>query len=293
MVESIDINLSIVKVICIYLGEEKQVAEHEALPAYTTGIVTMNLEIPKPGVLLVTLNQPESRNALNSKLLRELGDILNGSAEDNAVRCVVLTGGAEVFAAGSDVKEIAGKTEADIRADPRRMRWQQIRNFSKPLIAAVNGYCLGGGNELAMHCDIIIAGRNAKFGQPEINLGLIPGAGGTQHLTAAVGKTMAMQMILTGKLLDAEEARSYGLVSEVTDTEETIQRAVEIAEQIASKPPLAVQLAKEAILKASDTQLEEGLLFEREAFTKLFVTDDLREGINAFLEKRKPQFTGN
>jgi enoyl-CoA hydratase len=269
------------------------VAELEALPAYTTGIATMNLEIPKPGVLLVTLNQPESRNALNSILLQELAGILNGSAEDKAIRCVVLTGGVEVFAAGSDVKEIAEKTQEDIHKDPRRTYWQQIRSFPKPLIAAVNGYCLGGGNELAMHCDIIIAGRNAKFGQPEINLGLIPGAGGTQRLTALVGKTMAMQMILTGKLIDAEAALSYGLATEVTDTEETIQRAIDIAELIAAKPPLAVQLAKEAILKASDTLLEEGLLFEREAFTKLFATDDLREGIKAFLEKRKPQFTGN
>lgn len=267
-------------------------AEFEALPAYTTGISTMDLEIPRPGVLLITLNQPESRNALNSKLLQELAGILDGSAEDNAVRCVVLTGGTEVFAAGSDVKEIAGKTKADISTDPRRTYWQQIRSFPKPIIAAVNGYCLGGGNELAMHCDIIIAGRDAKFGQPEINLGLIPGAGGTQRLTATVGKTMAMQMILTGKLMDAEAAMSYGLATEVIDTEGTIKRAIEIAEQIASKPPLAVQLAKEAILKASDALLEEGLLFEREAFTRLFATDDLREGISALLEKRKPQFTG-
>lgn len=259
-----------------------------------TGDQTGDLRITAPaaGVTLVTLNRPDVRNALSSRLLVGLAAALDAAAADPEIRAVVLTGGPVVFAAGADLPEIARHSAVSVLDDPRIAVWRRIRDFPKPLVAAVNGWCLGGGCELAMHADIIVAGETASFGQPEINLGIMPGAGGTQRLTHAVGKSLAMRMVLTGEPIDARTALRHGLVAEVAPPELTIERAVAIAAAIAAKPPLAVRLAKEAVLKAAELPLAEGLAHERRAFSLLFASDDKREGVAAFLEKRKPAFTG-
>lgn len=250
------------------------------------------VSLPQPHVLLITLNRPKARNALRSQTLRELAATLTQAAEDDAVRAVVLTGGDSVFAAGADIGELAAHTATSILTDERPRHWKTIREFPKPLIAAINGFSLGGGNELAMHADILIAGESAQFGQPEVNLGIIPGAGGTQRLTRAVGKSNAMLLNLTGTFIDARTALAQGLVSEITQPELTISRALEIAALIAKKPPLAVRMAKEAVLKSFETGLEQGLHAERRSFCQLFATADKQEGVAAFLEKRRPVFTG-
>ena len=241
---------------------------------------------------LITLNRPQALNALNAQIVRELNQALDGFEADSNIGCIVLTGSKKAFAAGADIKEMAERDLVGILDDPRQASWQAITRFNKPLIAAVNGFALGGGCELAMHADIIIAGVDARFGQPEINLGIMPGAGGTQRLLRAVGKSMAMQMVLTGEPIDARQAQRAGLVSEVTQPEFTVDRALQIARHIAGKAPLAVRLAKEALLKAMDTDLASGLRFERHAFTVLAGTRDRDEGIAAFQEKRTPTFTG-
>lgn len=241
---------------------------------------------------LITLNRPQALNALNAQIVSELNQALDGFEADSNIGCIVLTGSKKAFAAGADIKEMAERDLVGILDDPRQASWQAITRFSKPLIAAVNGFALGGGCELAMHADIIIAGEDARFGQPEINLGIMPGAGGTQRLLRAVGKSMAMQMVLTGESIDARQAQRVGLVSEVTQPEFTVERALHIAHSIAAKAPLAVRLAKEALLKAMDTDLATGLRFERHAFTVLAGTRDRDEGIAAFQEKRSPTFTG-
>jgi enoyl-CoA hydratase len=243
-------------------------------------------------VRLITLQRPEALNALNTQLLSELAEQLGIADADVATRAVVITGNRKAFAAGADINEMAERDLVGILNDPRLAAWQRITAFSKPLIAAINGYALGGGCELAMHADILIAGSDARFGQPEINLGIMPGAGGTQRLLRAVGKSLAMQMVLTGEPIDARQAQQAGLVSEVTEPELTVERALAIAQRIASKAPLAVRLAKEALLKAQDTDLASGLRFERHAFTLLAGTQDRAEGIAAFQEKRQPRFTG-
>lgn len=250
------------------------------------------VSLPQPHVLLITLNRPKARNALRSQTLRELAATLTQAAEDDAVRAVVLTGGDSVFAAGADIGELAAHTATSILTDERPRHWKTIREFPKPLIAAINGFSLGGGNELAMHADILIAGETAQFGQPEVNLGIIPGAGGTQRLTRAVGKSNAMLLNLTGTFIDARTALAQGLVSELTQPELTVSRALEIAALIAKKPPLAVRMAKEAVLKSFETGLEQGLHAERRSFCQLFATADKQEGVAAFLEKRRPVFTG-
>lgn len=244
------------------------------------------------GVLTITLNRPEAYNALRTNLLREMAEVLDAAADNNDIRTVLVTGGASVFAAGADIKEMASLDAVGVMNDPRPTYWRRIANFPKPLVAAVNGFALGGGCELVMHCDIVIAGDNAQFGQPEINLGIIPGAGGTQRLVRAVGKSMAMQLVLSGEFISAAQARDFGLVSEVVIPERTLERARQLAEKIASKPPIAVRLAKEAILKSYETTLDSGLNLERKAFTMLAATEDRNEGIAAFMEKRKPNFTG-
>ncbi|MCB5160403.1 2,3-dehydroadipyl-CoA hydratase PaaF [Marinomonas algarum] len=244
------------------------------------------------GVQVIQLNRPEALNALTTQLLDELASALSVAQSDSDVNVVVLTGSKKAFAAGADIKEMAERDLVGILNDPRQQSWQRISQFSKPLIAAVNGYCLGGGCELAMHADVLIAGRDAKFGQPEINLGIMPGAGGTQRLVHAVGKSLAMQMVLSGQPISAEQAQQAGLISEITQPELTLHRAIEIATDIAKKSPLAVRLAKESILKGMDTDLATGLRFERHAFTVLAGTQDRNEGIAAFLEKRKAHFTG-
>lgn len=252
----------------------------------------IQLDTPKAGVLTISLNRPDAYNALRTQLLAELAAALDSAAADDAIKAVVLTGNSKVFAAGADIKEMAALDTVGVMNDPRPQYWQRIARFPKPIVAAVNGFALGGGCELVMHCDIVIAGDNAQFGQPEINLGIIPGAGGTQRLIRTIGKSMAMQLVLSGEFISAEKALSLGLISEVTIPERSLERASEIARKIATKPPIAVKLAKEALLKAYDTTLESGLNLERKAFTLLAATEDRNEGIAAFMEKRKPNFTG-
>ncbi len=250
------------------------------------------LKGPEKGVLLITLNRPEALNALNTALLSELSAVFDDAEIDSSTRAVVITGSEKAFAAGADINEMAARDLVGILEDPRIAHWQRISRFPKPIIAAINGYALGGGCELAMHADVLIAGENARFGQPEINLGIMPGAGGTQRLTRAVGSALAMHMALTGEQISAQRALQAGLISEICPTELTVERAVQIAETIASKAPIAVRLTKEAIHKANDTDLATGLRFERHAFTLLAGTSDRTEGLKAFQEKRKPKFTG-
>lgn len=223
-----------------------------------------------------------------SELVRGLEEL----DRDAAVTVIILTGGERAFAAGADLAEMSQATPVDLVMGRRFELWDRIRKISKPMIAAVSGYCLGGGNELAMNCDIIIASETATFGQPEVSVGIMPGAGGTQRLTRVVGKYRAMEMILTGKSISVEEAYRVGLVNRVVPIESLMDEAKKVANEIASKPPISVRAAKEAILKAQDTTLEVGLEFERKAFYLLFATEDGKEGIKAFLEKRKPTFKG-
>ncbi|WP_019529467.1 2,3-dehydroadipyl-CoA hydratase PaaF [Dasania marina] len=258
----------------------------------TQSYETIILEPPVAAVQLIRLNRPQAHNALTSLLLTELATALEAIASNDDIAAVVLTGGDKVFAAGADLKEMAALDMVGVLNDTRPAIWRRIYQFPKPLIAAVNGYALGGGCELAMHADIIIAGDNAQFGQPEINLGMIPGAGGTQRLIRAVGKSLAMKMVLSGEFISALEAKQSGLVAEVTVPEMTIERAMKLAQTIAQKPALAVRQAKDVLLKAFEIDLEAGLQYERKAFTILAGSDDRNEGINAFLEKRKPKYTG-
>ncbi len=250
------------------------------------------LSQPAPGVAVITLNRAPARNALNNRMLAEIAAALSNMDKDSATHCVVITGNQKVFAAGADLAEMAAMNMTDVLADERPEYWAAIRQFSKPLIAAVNGYALGGGCELAMHADLIIAGSNAQFGQPEINLGIIPGAGGTQRLIRSVGKSLASQMVLSGEFIDAERALAAGLISEICQPELTLERALQVAETIAQKPPLAIRQAKELLAKSYEMSLSSALDHERKSFVMLSGTDDRNEGIDAFLQKRKPEFTG-
>lgn len=250
------------------------------------------VEEPEHGVQVFTLNRPEALNALNTELLGNLSQALDHAEANPEVRAVVITGSQKAFAAGADINEMAARDLVGILEDPRVAHWERIGRFSKPIIAAVNGFALGGGCELAMHADILIAGENARFGQPEINLGIMPGAGGTQRLVRKVGESLAMRMALTGEPIDARRALEAGLVTEVCPPELTVEKAIQIARTIARKAPIAVRLTKEAIRKANDMNLAEGLRFERHAFTVLAGTADRQEGLDAFREKRKAQFKG-
>ncbi len=241
---------------------------------------------------LVTLNRPEVLNALNRATMDDLVDALEAFDRDDAVGCVVITGAGRAFAAGADVKEMATATPAQMLSGYRFQQWERIRAVTKPLVAAVHGYAFGGGCELAMLCDMIVAAETAQFGQPEINIGLMPGAGGTQRLTRAIGKYRAMELILTGRPISARQGEAWGLVTRVVATELYLDEAKRLAHEIASKPAVAVRLAKQAILKAHDTHLEGGLDYERKCFYLLFATEDRTEGIDAFLEKRQPHFKG-
>ena len=241
---------------------------------------------------IVQLNRPNLLNALSFGLMSELVSGLEELDRDEAVRVIILTGSGRAFAAGADLTELSKATAVELALGQRFELWDRIRRISKPIIAAVSGYCLGGGNELAMNCDIILASETAVFGQPEINVGIIPGAGGTQRLPRAVGKYKAMEMILTGRSISAEEAYRVGLVNRVVPAESLMDEAKKLAADIASKPPISIRSAKEAILKAHDTTVEVGLEFERKAFYMLFATEDAKEGMRAFLEKRKPSFKG-
>ena len=241
---------------------------------------------------VIQLNRPSVLNALSFGLMSELVSGLEELDKDESVRVIILTGSGRAFAAGADLHEMSQATPVDLMLGRRFELWDRIRKISKPMIAAVDGYCLGGGNELAMSCDVIIASETATFGQPEVNVGIIPGAGGTQRLTRTVGKYKAMEMILTGRSISAEEAYRIGLVNRVVPSESLMEEAKKLASDIASKPPISIRSAKEAILKAQDTSLEVGLEFERKAFYMLFATEDGKEGMRAFLEKRKPNFKG-
>jgi len=239
---------------------------------------------------IVRLNRPKVLNALSLDLVRELVEALEDFDKDHSVYVIIITGDEKAFAAGADLKEMSDATPVSLLLGRRLEYWDRFRKISKPIIAAVSGYCLGGGNELAMNCDIIIASETAIFGQPEVNVGIMPGAGGTQRLPRLVGKQKAMEMILIGKSISADEAYRIGLVNRVVPVESLMDEAKKIANEIASKPPISVRAAKEAILRAQDTTLEVGLDFERKAFYTLFATEDAREGMKAFLEKRKPVF---
>ncbi len=241
---------------------------------------------------LIRLNRPRALNALNTALIRELVEVLFAFDADPEIGAIVLTGSDRVFAAGADVGEMAEASLAEmLAADPIAL-WDRVAAIRKPLIAAVSGYALGGGCELAMACDMIIASETAVFGQPEINLGVIPGAGGTQRLVRAVGKAVAMEVILNDRRLSAEEALRLGLVNHVYPVESYLEEALRLANAIAARAPLAVRLAKESIHKAFETALAEGLAFERRSFYSLFGTADQKEGMDAFLNKRVPHWRG-
>lgn len=241
---------------------------------------------------IVTLNRPQELNALNFQIVGELADALIEFDHDKTIGCMIITGsGQKAFAAGADIKEMSDKTPIDMMLGGFES-WNRIRSISKPLIAAVGGYALGGGCELAMHCDIIVASENARFGQPEINLGIIPGAGGTQRLARTFGKFRTMEMVLTGKLFTAQEMAEQGLVNRVVHVGEHLNESVKLAKEIAQKAPIALRLAKDAVLAAFETSLEEGLAIERKNFFLLFATEDMREGTKAFIEKRKAEFQG-
>lgn len=242
------------------------------------------------GVGLITLNRPKALNALNAALIAELGQALDGFEADDEIGAVVLTGSEKAFAAGADIKEMAEKTFMEAFGENFIESWQRLSKSRKPVIAAVNGYALGGGCEIAMMCDFILAGENAKFGQPEINIGTIPGSGGSQRLTRYVGKSKAMEMCLTGRMMDAAEAERSGLVSRVLPPEELVGEAVKVAQTIADKSRPMVLMAKEAVNQAYETTLAQGILFERRLFHATFATEDQKEGMAAFAEKRQPEF---
>jgi len=241
---------------------------------------------------LVRLNRPKALNALNTWLRNELMQALEGFDADQNIGAMVITGDERAFAAGADIKEMAGAGAIDMLNNDAIATFDRIRKIKKPVIAAVSGWCLGGGNELAMSCDMIVASETARFGQPEINLGVIPGAGGTQRLTRAVGKAIAMEMVLNNRTLTAQEALNYGLVNRVVPVERCLEEAMQLAAEIAARAPLAVRLGKEAINQAFESFLNDGLKDERRAFYFLFASADQKEGMQAFIEKRKADWKG-
>lgn len=243
-------------------------------------------------IALIRLNRPKEMNALNTDLMAELRDTLKELDENDEVRVIIITGNEKAFAAGADIKQMQGQGAIDMLKVDQFSTWDQIKKTKKPIIAAVSGFALGGGCELSMLCDMIVASETAKFGQPEINIGVMPGAGGTQRLTRAVGKARAMEMVLTGRFISGEEAKEYGLVNKVVPVDLYLDEAVMLARQVADKAPLATRLAKESVLQAFDTHLQEGLEFERKNFYLLFSSEDQKEGMSAFIEKRKPTFQG-
>jgi enoyl-CoA hydratase len=251
-----------------------------------------NILVEKRGkVGIVTLNRPKALNALSSPLIADLGHALDDMEADDNIGCIVLTGSEKAFAAGADIKEMAGKTYMDVYlADFITKGWERVSTVRKPIVAAVAGFALGGGCEVAMMCDFILAADNAKFGQPEITIGTIPGSGGTQRLTRFVGKSKAMEMCLTGRMMDAAEAERAGLVSRVVPVAELLPEALKVAERIASLSRPVVMMAKESVNRAYETTMAEGVKFERRLFHSTFATEDQKEGMSAFVEKRPPQF---
>lgn len=250
------------------------------------------VERPSAHVAVIRLNRPEARNALNQAVRSGLAEQFAALGADAGVRVIVLTGGDRIFAAGADLRDLADRSAIEILLRQSHRLWQAIAACPKPVIAAVNGLAWGGGCELAMHADLIVAGEGASFCQPEVKVGVMPGAGGTQRLTRAVGKFKAMKLALTGLPVSAREADAMGLVSEVVPDGEVQARALELATLIASRPPLAVAQIKEVLIAGEDASLETGLMLERKAFQLLFASRDQKEGMHAFLEKREPQFVG-
>lgn len=246
----------------------------------------------KPNIALIELNRPKDLNALNLQLMGELRDALRELDQNENVRVIILTGSEKAFAAGADIKQMKGKSAIDMLKIDQFSTWDQIKKTKKPIIAAVSGFALGGGCELAMICDMIIASETAVFGQPEIKIGVMPGAGGTQRLTKALGKAKAMEMVLTGKFLSAEDAEKHGLVNRVVPVELYLEESFKLAQEIAQLSPIAIRLAKEAVLRSLESSLEEGLHFERKNFYLAFASEDQTEGMQAFVDKRKPNFKG-
>jgi enoyl-CoA hydratase len=239
---------------------------------------------------LIRLNRPNALNALNSALIDELGAALDQFERDKTIGCIIITGSPKAFAAGADIKEMQAKTYADAYLDDFILSWERVSRTRKPIIAAVAGFALGGGCELAMMCDIVIAADNAKFGQPEIKLGVMPGVGGTQRLTRFVGKAKAMDMCLTGRMMDAAEAERSGLVTRVVTADQLIDEALKMASTIASMSRPVVMMTKESVNRAYETTLAEGIRFERRVFHSMFALEDQKEGMSAFVEKRPPKF---
>ncbi|MBX0333060.1 enoyl-CoA hydratase/isomerase family protein [Pontibacter sp. HSC-14F20] len=246
----------------------------------------------RPHVALIQLNRPKELNALNLQLMGEMRDALKELDENDEVRAIIITGNERAFAAGADIKQMAGKTAIDMLNIDQFSTWDQIRKTKKPIIAAVSGFALGGGCELAMTCDMIVASETAQFGQPEIKIGVMPGAGGTQRLTKAIGKAKAMEMVLTGKFISADEAEKHGLINRVVPVELYLEEAFKLAGEVAQMSPVAAKLAKESVNRSFEANLDEGLHFERKNFYLCFASEDQTEGMNAFVEKRKPEFKG-
>ncbi len=249
-------------------------------------------ERPAEGVGLIRINRPEARNALNLEVRKLIGQYLTEMSDDDTIRCIVLTGNDKAFAAGADIKEMANAGTIDMLLRGTQKMWRTIYACPKPVIAAVSGFALGGGCELAMTCDIIIAGESAKFGQPEVKIGIIPGGGGTQRFPRTVGKYKAMRYVLTGDLFGAKEADAMGLISEIVPDAEVEKRAIAMAVQIAELAPLAIQQTKESVIRGMDASLETGLTLETRTLQMLFASKDQKEGMAAFIEKRKPKFEG-
>ncbi|MFA7380754.1 MAG: enoyl-CoA hydratase-related protein [Bacteroidia bacterium] len=249
-------------------------------PAYATHIA------------LIRLNRPNELNALNLKLMGELRDSLKALDSNDEVRVIIITGNERAFAAGADIKQMADKNVIDVLKIDQFSTWDQIKRTKKPIIAAVSGFALGGGCELAMTCDMIVASETAQFGQPEIKIGIMPGAGGTQRLPRAVGKALAMEMVLTGNFINAERALKAGLINKIVPVEVYLEEAVKLAKDIAALSPISVQLAKESVNKSYEQNLQESLYFERKNFYMCFASEDQKEGMAAFVEKRKPEFKG-
>ena len=245
-----------------------------------------------PGIAVIQLNRPKELNALNTQLMQEVRDTLQSLDRNENVRVIIVTGNDQAFAAGADIKQMADKSAVDMLMIDQFSTWDQIRKTKKPIIAAVSGFCLGGGCELAMTCDMIVASETAKFGQPEIKIGVMPGAGGTQRLTRAIGKARTMEMVLTGTFISAEEALKLRLINKVVPVEMYLAEAVRLAGEIAQMSPLAAQLAKESVNRAFETHLDEGLQFERKNFYLCFSSEDQKEGMKAFVEKRPPRYRG-
>ncbi|HEX2726053.1 MAG TPA: enoyl-CoA hydratase-related protein [Beijerinckiaceae bacterium] len=254
--------------------------------------MAVTLERLEGGVALLRIDRPEARNALNGAVREELARHFDDLATDDEIRCVIITGSPTVFAAGADLKAMAAAGAVEMMLRGTHLTWAPVKDFPKPLVAAVNGWALGGGCELAMHADLIIAGEGARFGQPEIKVGIIPGAGGTQRLVRAVGKFKAMRMLLTGEPISAREADAMGLVTEVVPDAEVLDRAIALARAIAALPPIAARKIKEVVAQGADLPLEAALTLERQAFQLMFDTEDQKEGMAAFLEKRPPRFRG-